>query len=62
MQFIIKEQNVEVLSFNDFVKEITNSHLEYLKRQISSSDYGRLQTAIKSEDIVQQLLNLGILI
>lgn len=53
MQFIIKEQNVEVLSFNDFVKEITNSHLEYLKRQISSSDYERLQTAIKSEDIVE---------
>lgn len=53
MKFIIKQQNVEILSFNDFVKEITNSHLEYLKKRISSSDYERLQKAIKSEDIVE---------
>ena len=53
MEFIIKKQNVEILSFNDFVKEITNSHLKYIKRQISSNDYKRLQTAIENEDIVE---------
>lgn len=53
MEAIIKEQNVEILNFKDFEKEIRNSHLEYLKSQISSSDFERLQKAIKDNDVVE---------
>jgi hypothetical protein len=53
MSFIIKEQNVEILNFNEFEKEITTSHLDYLKSQIYESDFERLQEAIKINDIVE---------
>ena len=53
MKFIIKEQEVEIVTFSEFVKEITDSHLNYLKNQVSKTDYERLQKAIKEEDILE---------
>lgn len=53
MKTIIKEQDVEIVNFTEFEKEISAKHLAYLKSQISDGDLERLQRAIKDEDIVE---------
>lgn len=53
VKFKIKEQNLEILNFAEFEKEIRNSHLDYCKSQITPNEIERLQKVIKEGDIVE---------
>jgi hypothetical protein len=52
MDLIIIEQDVELVYFNDFVKEIEQQHYNYCLKEVkNSNDLERLNEALKAMDL-----------
>lgn len=52
MDLIIIEQDVELVYFNDFVKEIEQRHYDYCLKEVkNSNDLERLNEALKAMDL-----------